>query len=120
MASAKPDKRPQGKEVKQPDAQAVSDGEHNRYRDTVPAGRNHQVERHVAARVEIALRARGEEVLPEPTSEQLERKIVVVVEEMPVDVLACVDSRRRADCGGRATNRSARRASLRPPAPAAA
>ena len=104
--------KPPGDQVEQGDARrcapaASVDGR----RDAVPAGRHHQVERQIAERVQVALRAGGEEILLQPAGEQLERQVIVVVEQVPVEVLArehgpgCAQRRRQDE------DRTARRAS---------
>src|SRR2546421_7415428 len=62
--------------------------------------RRQQVEGHITEGIEVALRARGEKVLREPTAEELVGQVVVVVEEIPVDVLAGEDGPQRAERAG--------------------
>jgi hypothetical protein len=88
---------PPGDDVEQAYARGVKRGEDERRDDGVPAACHHQIERQVAQRIEVALCAGGEEILLQPSGEQLERRVVVVVEEVPVDILARKQRPRRGE-----------------------
>src|SRR5690349_9638801 len=90
------DKQPIGDEIQERDAQAVSGGERDAYQHAVPARRHHEIERQVADGVQVALRARREEILAEAPGDELKGKVIVVVELIPVDVLAGVHRPGRA------------------------
>src|SRR5919199_6699867 len=89
-------KYPPSDQVKHAERQAVRNGENQRSHDAVPARRHHQVKGQVTDRIKIALRACREKILPEPTREQFEGNVIVIVEEVPIEVLAGVDCPRRA------------------------
>jgi hypothetical protein len=88
--------QPPCEKVEQSQARAVRDGQRDRREDAVPARRDHQVERKVADRVKVALRACREEILLKAPGNQLEGEIIVVVEKIPVDILAGEDRPHRA------------------------
>jgi hypothetical protein len=91
--------QPPANQVEQRDVDAVDRGEGCRRQDAVPAGRYHEVEGKIAERIEIALSARREVILLEPSLEPLVGHVVVIVEQVPVDVLARGDRPERAKHG---------------------
>src|ERR671934_320670 len=70
----------------------------------MPAGGDHRVEGQVADRVQVALRARSEEIPIEPVMQQLVWQVIVVVEKVPTDVFAGEDRPHRARGGGDGKN----------------
>ncbi len=89
-------------QVEQGDAGAVGHRKRDRGDHAVPAGGHHQEKRQIADRVEIALRAGGEKILLQPAGKQLERQVVVIVEQVPIKVLAGKHGPHRAERGGHA------------------
>ena len=100
----------ESKEVEERDAQAVQRGERDRNEHAMPAGGDHRVKGQVTEGVQVALRARRKEVLPQAPVEELERRVVVIVEQVPVKVLAGDERPERAHesagAEGRHGNRS--------------
>src|SRR3954467_12220406 len=108
------DKQPPRDQVKKADTQAVRQCQQDRHQDAVPVLRHHQVERQVADRVEVALRARRKKILREPPAKQLVRQVIVVVEQIPADILAGVQRPPRANEGRQAEHQPRRRAGSAP------
>src|SRR5688572_8378574 len=79
------------------------------YGDAMPARGYHGVEREIADGIQIALCARGEEILLESSLQQLERRVEMVIEQIPADVLAGI----KRPCGTQARGQQERRAEMR-------
>jgi hypothetical protein len=87
--------------IEQRDVACVSRGEHCGNHDAVPSGRNHPVERQIANAVQVALRARSEEIALQPAFLKSVRRVVVVVQQVPAEILPCMECPENGDRGGR-------------------